>query len=384
MNLSLKRRIGLSFILANLCVLILAAVVFYCLHSFSEKAEVINNRRTQVARMTDEIRISAIRMMSTQGKIHSKKATETDILNMKNYLDNLHSQLQKLDSLYDDSEIDKVISKIDGLVESLQIHLNKVSLFGAKRDTTAISTIAELSNKIMEDFTNFLDLQYSINEKSHKRMSDTISETKKYMLGTLIISFFFLIILSMAIPGKIALPFKKINDAVRELQECNFDVSIYYDQNDEIGELSRELNKMINSLKSFEELRADRISVEKRKFDILANTLKKNVLVANAEGELIYLNNQMYHFLEVESEDVLSKNMSDTIIPNSIKEAYELALKRKSKIENSEIKIFERKKTDEEQDPKVLFDGFANVFPIRGKESALDYYLMIISEEVFA
>ena len=48
---------------------------------------------------------------------------------------------------------------------------------------------------------------------------------------TLIIGFLGTIILGLVVPGKIALPFKKIKDAIRELQECNFDVSIYYNQN---------------------------------------------------------------------------------------------------------------------------------------------------------
>jgi hypothetical protein len=85
--------------------------------------------------------------------------------------------------------------------------------------------------------------------------------------------------------------------------------------------------------------------------------------------------------------------MQDTLIPNSISEAYELALKRRSKIENSEIKILEKKnveekdeKTGEVEDKEVeeiIFEGYANVIPIRAKESSLDYYMMVLSEEIF-
>ena len=32
---------------------------------------------------------------------------------------------------------------------------------------------------------------------------------------------------------------------------------------------------------------------------------------------------------------------------------------------------------------EVVFAGYANVIPIRGKESSLDYYLMILSSEMF-
>ena len=74
------------------------------------------------------------------------------------------------------------------------------------------------------------------------------------MMFTLIIGFFATILLGFIVPGKIALPFKKIKDALRELQECNFDVSIFYNQDDEIGEIAREMNKMIHSFKTFEDV----------------------------------------------------------------------------------------------------------------------------------
>jgi signal transduction histidine kinase len=280
-----------------------------------------------------------------------------------------------------------------GYVDSLKTILSKVSLFNS-RDNAGIYTIGELADKILDAFSEFQDMQYYQNEQRDKQIKSIIGETRRYMLIVLIITFLFTILMSLVIPGKIALPFKKINDAVRELQECNFDVSIYYNQNDEIGELARELNKMIASMKYFEELRTDRVSVEHRKFDILANMIKKHVLIANANGELIYLNNQMYKILDVESEDVLDKNMSDTKIPLSIRESYELALKRRSKIENSEIVITHKVKSeieDEETGEMIeiekeeeVFNGYANVIPIRAKESSLDYYMMILSREMFA
>jgi transcriptional regulator with PAS, ATPase and Fis domain len=121
--------------------------------------------------------------------------------------------------------------------------------------------------------------------------------------------------------------------------------------------------------------------------------IQKNVLIANASGELIYLNNQMYKILNMDSESVLDKKMEDTLMPNSIKEAYELALKRRSKIENSEVQISEKKtveveneetgEMEEKEIDEIVFNGYANVIPIRAKESDLDYYMMVLSEEIF-
>jgi nitrogen fixation/metabolism regulation signal transduction histidine kinase len=392
MNISLKKRIATSFVGANLMVLTIGFTVFYFLNSLNKQIEDITNNTNQVSLLTDEVRISAVSILKMQKKILTKKATEDDLDKLNSLCDGFSSQLQRLDSFYKEVEVKTTISKMIGYVDSLKTILSKVSLFN-NRDGAGIHTIGDLADKILDAFSEFQDMQYYQNEQRDKQIKSIIGETRRYMLIVLIITFLFTILMSLVIPGKIALPFKKINDAVRELQDCNFDVSIYYNQNDEIGELARELNKMIASMKYFEELREDRVSVEHRKFDILANMIKRHVLIANANGELIYLNNQMYKILDVESEDVLNKNMSDTKIPQSIRESYELALKRRSKIENSEIVITHKRKSEVEDEEtgdmieiereEEVFNGYANVIPIRAKESSLDYYMMILSKDMF-
>lgn len=392
MNLSLKKRIALSFSIANIMVLIIGFTVFYYLDSLNGQIENITSNTNEISRITDEVRISAVVILKTQKKILTTKAKAEDLEKLKALCDTFHVQLQRLDSFYTEVKIKTIISKMIGYVDSLKTLLSKVSIYNY-RDNAGLSTIGDLADKILEAFSEFQDIQFYQNEQRDKQLKGIIGETRRYMLISLIITFLTTIILSLVIPGKIALPFKKINDAVRELQDCNFDVSIYYNQDDEIGELAKELNKMIFSMKNFEELRTDRISVEHRKFDILANMIKKNILIANASGELIYLNNQMYQLLNIDSESVLNKNMDDTIIPKSIVEAYELALKRRSKIENVEIQISEKRvveEFDEDIGEKVevevaseVFNGYANVIPIRAKESRLDYYMMILSKEMF-
>lgn len=388
MQLSLKRRVALSFIIANVVVLVMGFTVFFFLDSLNNQISNITVNSNKISLLTDEVRISAVSILKMQKKILTSKPTGEDLKRLENLCEGFQSQLQRLDSFYTEVEAKKIISKMQGYVDSLKTIVSKSSLF--YRDGEGISTINELTDKILEAFSEFQDIQYFQNEQRDKQVKAIIGETRRNMLITLIITFLGTILLSLVVPGKISMPFKKINDAVRELQDVNFDVSIYYDQDDEIGELARELNKMIINMKKFEQLRTDRISVEHRKFDTLANMVKKNIMIANAKGELIYMNNPMYSTLEMQSEDVLNKNITDTLIPDSIVETFELAIKRRSKIENAEITIPKRKKVIDPVTGEYIFEetdeayhGYANVIPIRAKESNLDYYMMIISKEVF-
>jgi HAMP domain-containing protein len=388
MKLSLKRRVATSFIIANMVVLVMGFTVFYFLDSLNSQISSITVNSNKISLLTDEVRISAVSILKMQKRILMTRPTSEDLKRLEGLCEGIQSQLQRLDGLYNEIEAKKIISKMQGYVDSLKTIVSKTALF--YRDGEGIATINELTDKILEAFSEFQDIQYFQNEQRDKQVKSIIGETRRNMLITLIITFLGTILLSLIVPGKIAMPFKKINDAVRELQEVNFDVSIFYDQDDEIGELAKELNKMIVNMKRFEQLRQDRISVEHRKFDTLANMIKKNIMVANAKGELIYMNNPMYSTLELQSDDVMNKNLNDSILPDSIIETFELAIKRRSKIENAEILIPKRLKSVDPvtgeyifQDTNEAYQGYANVIPIRAKESNLDYYMMIISQEVF-
>ncbi len=388
MQLSLKRRVTFSFIIANAVVLVMGFTVFFFLDSLNTQISSITVNSNKISLLTDEVRISAVSILKMQKKILTTKPTTEDLKRLENLCEGFQSQLQRLDSFYSEVEAKKIISRMQGYVDSLKTIVGKSSLF--YRDGEGLSTINELTDKILEAFSEFQDIQYFQNEQRDKQVKSIIGETRRNMLITLIITFLGTILLSLVVPGKIAMPFRKINDAVRELQDCNFDVSIYYDLDDEIGELARELNKMIINMKKFEQLRTDRISVEHRKFDTLANMVKKNIMIANAKGELIYMNNPMYALLELQSDDVINKNITDTLMPDSIVETFEMAIKRRSKLENAEILIPKRKKVINPETGEFMFEdteeaynGYANVIPIRAKESNLDYYMMIISKEVF-
>lgn len=388
MNLSLKRRVAISFGIATVAVMVLAFVVYNFLDSLNKDIEKISVGSAEISMLTDEIRISAVSLLKYQRRISvsmSQERTDRLIKKSKNLCGSFISQLQRLDALFSDVEVKKIISQMLGYVDSLKVFLSKGIINNRFKEGETIGGIAD---KILDSFSDFQEIQSFQNAEKDKRIGKIVYDTKKNMMYTLIICFLATIILGLVIPGKIALPFKKIKDAIRELQECNFDVSIFYNQDDEIGEIAREMNKMIQSFKVFEELRADRIAVEHRKFDALANMVKKPVLVANADNKLIYMNNQLYSLMQVQSEDVIGKEMSETVISKSIIDCYNLAIKRRSKIDNIEI-VIRAKKIDLEEDNSAkeiqedIFNGYATVIPIRGKESSLDYYLMVLSTEIF-
>jgi PAS domain-containing protein len=406
LNLSLKKRIAISFIIANIAVLVLSFVVFHFLHNLNKNIDSVTNKSIRILSLTHDVRISTLEILKTQGVILvNKKRLPGSIDRLRNKLKIIKVQLQNLELLNKNLDGQKELTELLAYITSLEIVLKKSSSF--HKDTVGLrKSVGDFFENILNVFTKLQELQDTQTLRRDEEIREIIKVTKKKMMFTLIIGFFATILLGFIVPGKIALPFKKIKDALRELQECNFDVSIFYNQDDEIGEIAREMNKMIHSFKIFEELRMNRISLENRKFDALANMSKKPVLVANAENKIIYMNGQLYKLMRVQSEDVIGKVMDETLVAKSIIDCYKMAIKRRSKIENMKIIIPAKPKVDGEENEEqsvdivevevekegkekeielqeVVFSGYANVIPIRGKESSLDYYLMILSTEMF-
>lgn len=372
----------MSFIIANLAILILFFIIFSFLDSFSRDINSAVRSFDHINFKSEEIKISAISLLKYRWKLLSKKPSAEILDKLSKLSEEFLGKLKYLGNLYKNQEDKKIISEMISIINSLQEIILKSSLF--YRNDVGVKMIDDLFNQFLDIFSEFQNIDYHQNQSHNLLLHSITEEIQKNMMITLIIGFFATILLGLVVPGKIALPFKKIKDAIRELQDCNFDISIYYRQNDEIGEIAREMNKMIQSFKIFEDLRTDRVAVEKRKFDVLANMMKDPVLVSNASGKLIYINNPLYSLLQIQTEDILEKDMIDTIMPHSIIESYTLAIKRRSKIENAVITIpAKREDRQNSRTEDAIFTGYANVIPIRGKDSSLDYYLMILSREVF-
>ena len=375
--------------IATAVVLILIFVVFHHLNTLNNDIQAISGKTQQSpfeeqSIFVDESTLldSVVSILKNQRKLLiSSNSTElkTTIESMIKDCENFTKQLKIIDEHSQGTEVGKIVTRMLSYLDSLSLVLKKNIL--SSRNNDGKETIGDLTDKILESFSNFQKIQYTLNKK-------IIEQTKQRMMIILLIGFLFTILLSILVPGKITLPFKKLKEAIRELRDCNFDVNIYYSVNDEIGELAQEMNKMIHSFKMFDELRTDRISVENRKFDALANMTKLLILVANNEGKVIYMNNQLYALLQVQSEEVIGKEMDSpsSVIPAPLSNACQLAIKRRSKMENLEIRI-DAKQSQEEgktngkeghKDP--VFEGYTTITPIRGKESSLDYYLMILSK----
>jgi NtrC-family two-component system sensor histidine kinase KinB len=86
-------------------------------------------------------------------------------------------------------------------------------------------------------------------------------------------------------------PAENLTATVKQIGAGRVDLKIDVLSDDEIGQLSREFNKMTERLKRFEQLNIDRILAEKRKSEAIVESIADGIIVTDARMEIVHINN---------------------------------------------------------------------------------------------
>ncbi len=136
------------------------------------------------------------------------------------------------------------------------------------------------------------------------RTQSIASQTAFGMMLTLIVTLVFSIIVTAWMIRGIITPAEQLTDRVRQIGAGMLDLKIDVLSDDEIGQLSREFNKMTERLKRFEQMNIDEILSEKRKSDTIVQSIADGLIMTDAAMRVLHLNRvvaELYHVDEAES-----------------------------------------------------------------------------------
>lgn len=130
-----------------------------------------------------------------------------------------------------------------------------------------------------------------------------------------------IVILSWFISGSLSRPIEKLQKGVKKIQEGNLSHRVGTDSADEIGELSRVIDVMAQSLQEarakieqkVEEQTAE-ISQQKnqlQKFKLAMDSTAEGVVITDAEGIVLYANPAMMKITGYDKEEILGKKASN-------------------------------------------------------------------------
>jgi PAS domain S-box-containing protein len=112
---------------------------------------------------------------------------------------------------------------------------------------------------------------------------------------------------------RIIVPAERLAQTVHSIGRGALDLKIDIETNDEVGELSREFNKMTERLRRYEELNIGEILSEKKKSETIVESIADAIIVCDSEARIQLINHQAELLLGVDERDLIGRKASECI-----------------------------------------------------------------------
>lgn len=123
-----------------------------------------------------------------------------------------------------------------------------------------------------------------------RRAKDITGQATQVVIVALVIAILLSILGSLQFTGSILKPLKQLTQTVRRIGEGNLNQKIDIQTEDEIGELSREFNKMTERLRSYEELNIHQLIAEKKKSETIVESIADPIIVTDENSSILLMN----------------------------------------------------------------------------------------------
>lgn len=184
------------------------------------------------------------------------------------------------------------------------------------------------------------------------------------------------IFLAIFMPYRTVLPVRKMLDAFHEAWECNLSARLPAHGHDELGDLARNFNRMMTQLEELDEMKVKRIAFERRRFEVLANSLNIGIIMATVEGKIIFLNASAYRVFNLTSTQVVNKDIEVVPLPGDLKEMLKEVMVSKQRMEDLKWDYTFTTKDGTE----IECQTFVDILPVRTHAGELVNLLMLIKE----
>ncbi len=108
-------------------------------------------------------------------------------------------------------------------------------------------------------------------------------------------------------------PAEQLTERVKQIGAGKLDLKIDVLSDDEIGQLSREFNKMTERLKRFEQINIEKILSEKRKSEAIVDNISDGVIMTDARMRILHLNPVVTDLFAPGAGDAAGRPLADVI-----------------------------------------------------------------------
>ncbi len=173
--------------------------------------------------------------------------------------------------------------------------------------------ILPLFDQIKGECFQLLDINNTAMVETETKANDISNQATTAVLGAVLLAIVLSIVASWQFSQYILEPAEKLTDTVRKIGRGYLDVHADINSNDEIGELSREFNRMTERLRKYEEINIEKLISEKKKSEAIVSTISDPIVVADQEGRIVLMNLLAENVFSVSEEASIGRKFSEVV-----------------------------------------------------------------------
>ena len=120
------------------------------------------------------------------------------------------------------------------------------------------------------------------------------------------------------IPQAVEAPVKKLTDAIKEVANHNYNVSLNLEKGEETDEVSRSFNRMVQRLRTYHESTCSELMSSQKYLTTIINAINEPIIGLNEEGTILFISKNALEVLNLKQEDTLNKSARDIALKNDL------------------------------------------------------------------
>ena len=207
----------------------------------------------------------------------------------------------------------------DSLYHLLQ--MNRQTIAATEFRTRLIIPVAR---SLKDGCFEYLEINQDAMTLTEEKLNQLASDATITVITISIVAVFLSFFTSVRFTRSIILPAEKLTRSVRKISSGQLNQKIDVNTDDEIGELSREFNKMTERLRTYEQMNIQQLIAEKKKSETIVASIADPVIVTDENGVLVLMNQAAAAVFDVRGADWQGKPVRDVVVNQSWAEMLEL------------------------------------------------------------
>jgi PAS domain S-box-containing protein len=323
MRLSLGAKVQLGFFSAVALVVVIGVMAFIYLGRINHEVQDVLKKDALFARAGEAIKIYFLETRRAE-KNYLVFGQDRDVKEYEFFLAKLKEALQESKGVARKEETREKYRATEQLLqqyEQIFAHLLTVPSEAREEVQRVSEELSELGQPIARLADEIAEAKWA-ELTMHADDADRIESVAKRNMG-IILGFTGIssLLLGLYLPPKIVVPIRKLTHLIKRAQEEEFRINIGVTSHDEIGELGRFINRMMDQIRIFDQLKVRKITEERRRLEVLSNLLSEGVILVDSDGRVCCINPAALDFFGLSQSDVEGRSLKEIPLDQPVRQA---------------------------------------------------------------